>query len=112
MPMSLLLRCLDLAQTRAFYASLPGFGVRDSAEHTLTVEHDGCRLLFTAQDLWNGPPALSGTLYMDVTDVAGLYAAVKDSAPIAWPLQTMPYGSTEFAITDCNGYLLAFQQRR
>jgi len=46
-----------------------------------------------------------------VADAAACYAAVKDKASIAWPLQHMPYGSTEFGVVDCNGYHLAFRQQ-
>lgn len=111
MSLSLLLRCNDLARTRAFYEQLPGFTVHASAENTLTVQAHGATLVFTAQDLWKRPLALSGTVYITVADVDACYAGMKDEAAIAWPLQDMPHGSREFALTDCNGYLLAFQQQ-
>jgi uncharacterized glyoxalase superfamily protein PhnB len=50
-------------------------------------------------------------LYFTVADAAGYYAAIKDKVSIAWPLQKMPYGSSEFGVVDCNGYHLAFQQQ-
>ncbi|MDO9358457.1 MAG: bleomycin resistance family protein [Polaromonas sp.] len=111
MPLSLLLHCKDLAETQAFYAQLPGFTVQATAEHTLTVKAHGATLVFTAQDLWKSPPVLSGTLYITVADVGACYTGLKDRATVAWPLQDMPHGSREFALTDCNGYLLAFQQQ-
>ena len=111
MPLTLLLRCSDPARTKAFYGQLPGFMVQASAEDTLTVQGHGVTLVFTPQDLWKSPPAFSGTLYITVMDVDACYAAMKDLAPVAWPLQAMPHGSREFALTDCDGYLLAFQQQ-
>lgn len=111
MPLTPLLRCLSTDDTRRFYGSVLGFDVHDSAEGTLTVERGGARLIFTSADLWNGAPALTGTLYLTVPDVDALYAAVRDRATIAWPPQDMPYGSREFGLRDPNGYHLAFQQQ-
>ena len=111
MALTLLLRCRDLAETREFYRSALGFDVRDTAEGTVTAERSGDILVFTASDLWGGPPGLSGTIYFTVADVDGRYARVKDKATVAWPLQAMPYGSREFGIRDSNGYHLAFRQQ-
>ncbi|MBY4898515.1 bleomycin resistance family protein [Cupriavidus sp. AU9028] len=110
MSLSLLLYCTDLRQTEAWYAAL-GFDVRASQQNTITVERHGCKLLFTEQDLWNAPPALTGTIYCTIPDVEAFYESVKGRATMAWPLQRMRYGSIEFALIDCNGYLLAFQQQ-
>lgn len=110
MPLTLLLRCNDLEETRNFYRSVLDFSVTDTAG-TLTVEKHGGRLIFTDQDLWQGPPACSGTLYFQVPDADAFFASIKDAAAVAWPIQDMPYGSREFGIRDCNGYHLAFQQQ-
>ncbi|KQO00022.1 hypothetical protein ASF01_03380 [Stenotrophomonas sp. Leaf70] len=111
MALSLLLRCNSLPETGAFYASLPGFSVSPMGREPLVVEGHGCALLFTGTDLWKMPPALSGTLYIAVADVDALWEQVRDRVTVAWPLQDMPYGTREFAINDCNGYYVAFQQQ-
>jgi uncharacterized glyoxalase superfamily protein PhnB len=111
MSVTLLLRCNNIQETRAFYASVLGFAVSASAEGTLTAEKNGGKLVFTAQDLGKSGPVLSGTVYFTVPDVEACYASIKDKAVLAWPLQEMPYGSREFGVTDCNGYTLAFQQQ-
>ncbi|GAB2473828.1 hypothetical protein GCM10027082_26500 [Comamonas humi] len=110
MPLTVLLRCRDLEETRRFYQSVLGFGVRDTAEGTLSAEHSGSVLIFTASDLWGSPLAFSGTFYFSVPDVDGYFASVQDRATIAWPVQDMPYGSREFGVKDCNGYHLAFRR--
>ena len=110
MPLTVLLRCRDLEETRQFYGSVLGFNVRDSAEGTLTAEHHGGALVFTHTDPWGSPLGFSGTIYLTVPDVDGYFASVKDSVGVAWPIQDMPYGSREFGVRDCNGYHLAFQQ--
>ncbi len=110
MPLTPLLRCHDRNLTREHYRDVLGFTVSDSADGTLTVQLQDCRLLFTAQDLWDRDVGCSGTLYLQLADVAHYFATVKDRAQIAWPLQDMPYGSREFGIRDCNGYHLAFAE--
>jgi predicted enzyme related to lactoylglutathione lyase len=111
MSVTLLLRCNNIEETRAFYASVLGFAVASSSEETITAEKHGGKLIFTGQDLWKSGPACSGTIYFTVPDVDSCYASLKDRTAIYWPLQDMPYGSREFGITDCNGYTLAFQQQ-
>ena len=110
MSLSILLRCIDLEQTRKFYESVLCFEVSSTAENTITVAKSDARLVFTSQDLWSSQPGFSGTIYVTVTDLDEYFSIVESKAPIAWPLQVMPYGSREFAVTDCNGYLIAFHQ--
>lgn len=52
------------------------------------------------------------TLYIHVTDVQVLYAKLKGKAVIAKEMHTTFYGSTDFAIQDCNGYILTFSQEK
>lgn len=111
MPVTPLLRCRNLDETREFYCSVLGFQVSAAGVQPLTVEKQGGRLLFTEQDLWAQPTACSATFYFTVADVDADFAAIKAKAPLRWPLQDMPYGSREFGISDCNGYTLAFQQQ-
>ena len=112
MPLTILLRCRDLEETRQFYQSALGFNVRDSAEGTLTAEQQGGTLIFTPGDLWESPPGFSGTIYFTVQDADDYFASVKDKATVLWPIQDMSYGSREFGVKDCNGYHLAFQQQQ
>lgn len=111
MPLTVLLHCPDLGETRKFYRSALGFDVRDTAEGTLTVERSGSALIFTSNNPWGCPPGFSGTLYFTVQDVDSYFASVKDKVPVLWPVQDMPYGSREFGVKDCNGYHLAFRQQ-
>ncbi|NUT77793.1 bleomycin resistance family protein [Pseudomonas sp. C1C7] len=110
MALTLLLRCSDLDGTRRYYRDTLGFTVFDSAQSTLTVVLEDCRITFTQQDLWGTAMACSGTIYCAISEVDRYYDSVKDKVEIAWPLQDMPYGSREFGVRDCNGYYLAFAQ--
>lgn len=112
MPLTILLHCVDLQSTRDFYQSVLGFDCAATLENTFTARKDGASLVFTSQDLWKLGPVLSGTIYITVGDIDSYFAAIKEHVTVAWTLQDMPYGSREFAIVDCKGYLLAFQQDR
>lgn len=108
MKMALLLKCRNLAETAHFYAGKLGFAVEDGAEGTCTVSRGDARIIFTEGDLWKGPPGCTGTFYFYPTDVDAYFASVKNAVRVLWPLQKMPYGTREFGIEDCNGYILAF----
>lgn len=110
MSLSILLRCFDIERTKNFYESVLGFSTASTADSTITVSKYGARLIFTNRDLWRTDPIFSGTIYLTVADVDRYFSAIKDKTSVAWLLQDMPYGSREFAVTDCNGYLIAFQQ--
>ncbi len=63
-------------------------------------------------------PALRGaliggsfTMYIDVPDVKSLFESVKSKVEIIQDMRATFYGSQEFAIKDCNGYILAFSQQ-
>lgn len=111
MPLTVLLHCPNLRETRQFYQSALGFNVRDTAENTLTVEQSGSALVFTSSHPWGSSPGFSGTIYFTVPDVDSYFASVKDKVSVLWPLQDMSYGSREFGVKDCNDYHLAFQQQ-
>ena len=112
MAINLLLRCNSVKQTRQFYSEILGFEISDSAEGSCTVQKEGGTLIFTDANLWSGPPVLSGTVYFFLADVDAYYAKVSKLANVQWPLEEMSYGTREFAVTDCNGYTLAFAQKK
>jgi catechol 2,3-dioxygenase-like lactoylglutathione lyase family enzyme len=110
MPLSILLRCNDVDETRRFYRDALGFSLSDTAEGTLTASGLEGTLIFTESDLWNSMPSFSGTIYFAVPDLDGLYSQVAAKTKIAWGPEVMSYGSREFAVRDCNGYYLAFRE--
>jgi len=55
-------------------------------------------------------PGAGMTLYIHVEDVHALYEKVKGKATIAKEMHDTFYGSTDFAIEDCNGYMLVFSE--
>lgn len=110
-PMRLLLKTTDVSVSKAFYRDRLGFVVRDTEENTCTVEIENQVLIFSESGLWAGEPACTGTVYFSVADLDAYYEKVKDSVAVLWPVQEMSYGSREFGLRDCNGYVLAFAER-
>ena len=50
------------------------------------------------------------TFYIHVSDIHGLYKKLNGKVTIAKEMHETFYGSTDFAIEDCNGYILTFSQ--
>ena len=55
-------------------------------------------------------PCLTGTIYLYPDDVDALWEALKNHAEMIQALQNTYYGLREFAVKDCNGYILSFGQ--
>jgi catechol 2,3-dioxygenase-like lactoylglutathione lyase family enzyme len=51
------------------------------------------------------------TLFMEVADIHGIHASLKDRVPVVMPLEKKWYGVTEFAFTDPDGYVITLAER-
>lgn len=51
------------------------------------------------------------TLYITVSDIQGLFDKINVKVKIVKEMHKTFYGSTDFAIEDCNGYILVFSQQ-
>lgn len=52
----------------------------------------------------------TGSFYFNTDEVDKWWNLVQDKASICYPLENFEYGMREFAVYDCNGYLLQFGQ--
>jgi uncharacterized glyoxalase superfamily protein PhnB len=52
------------------------------------------------------------TLYIDLEGVEALYEEVRRNASVVKDLHDTFYGTQEFSIEDCNGYILTFAETR
>ena len=118
--LSSMLKVTDLSATIKFYTETLGFTVQnqmsddDGTPKWCALKWGNARVMFysaASLDQPPGPPAMTGVLYFNPADVRALWAHLKDRAEVAWPLEEMPYGMLEFAIRDCNGYILSFGQQ-
>jgi uncharacterized glyoxalase superfamily protein PhnB len=117
--LSPMLKVPDLSATITFYTQTLGFSIQnqmtdDNGKPTWCALKWGNAsvMFYSAESLDQppGPPSMTGVLYFNPADVRALWEQLKDRAEVAWPLEEMPYGMLEFAIRDCNGYILSFGQ--
>ena len=111
------LKTNDLDQTVSFYRDLLGFSVGASwpgADPTSCILDQGnVHLSFTTDpNGWYSAPCLAGQLWIEVEDLMALHSKIVGKVKIEWGPEVYEYGRREFAIRDCNGYLLAFSQPR
>ena len=52
----------------------------------------------------------TGSFYINIDDVIALWELLKDKPFVYYKLETFEYGMREFAIKDCNGYIIQFGQ--
>lgn len=122
----------DINRTVDFYSDVLGFefvmGVPEDSQEIVTTMQKGqalgfaimkcgdIEMMFQAKkSLTEEIPEFSAmeiggslTFYIDVEDVKGLYAELKDKVTIIKDMKTTFYGKQEFYIRDCNGYILTF----
>ncbi|MFH1520053.1 MAG: VOC family protein [Candidatus Micrarchaeota archaeon] len=113
----------DVNKTIEFYKSL-GFEVAmtvpdDGKLDWAIVKQESVSLMFQSRkSLTDEMPVLkdkeiggSLTFYIDVDNVEELHKQFKAKATLVRDLHTKPYGMKEFAIQDCNGFVLVFAER-
>lgn len=112
-----MLEASDLRETIRFYTEVLGFtrqAVYPDAESMIwaSLTKDDIDLMFTARNdhSTSAEPTLTGSLYFATDSVDEIWEALKDRGALEYPIENFPYGMREFAIRECNGYLLQFGQ--
>jgi uncharacterized glyoxalase superfamily protein PhnB len=114
----------DVAQTIAFYRDVLGFEVFGKFPEAGTpfwamLKRGAAELMVQEKQNMTGEfalgaiPGLGGSfgLYMSVPDFEAFYESVKNQVTIVEQPHLTFYGAQRFAIRDCNGYLLVFQNK-
>jgi catechol 2,3-dioxygenase-like lactoylglutathione lyase family enzyme len=109
------LKTNDLKATIDFYVKVLGFVCTAAwpagEPASCTLKKEGvCFNFDTDPNKWYAAPCLSGQFWIDVEGVAELHASVADKVTVEWGPEVYHYGRREFAIKDCNGYLLTFSE--
>jgi len=104
----------DVKTTMEYYVNVLGFTLGNHLENWGWgyVNRDDVEFMFAkAPDsvVYNGPQ-FSGSLYINTDDVDGWWIFLKDKATILYPVENFEYKMREFAIKDCNGYIIQFAQ--
>ncbi len=104
----------DLAATTRYYSNVLGFTVRSPSEEGgwAPLLRDAAEIMFSIPNTHMPyvKPCPTGSLYYRTTEMDAWWQALKEKATIAYPLEDFEYGMREFAIIDCNGYMLQFGQ--
>lgn len=114
----------DVNKTVAFYTDVLGFRlvnhVPETGSWVFAIVQSGSSMLMFQEEksLKEEYPQLAKfeqggglTFYIHVDDIQTLYSRLKETVTIAKELHQTFYGSTDFAIEDCNGYILTFSQQ-
>jgi len=113
----------DVGKTVDFYKNVLGFNVLDTVPKeepfVFAIVNTGSVLISFQEEksikeeyprLEKYPQGGCLTLYIRVSDVNGLYEKVNGKAAIVKEMNKTFYHTTEFAIEDCNGFILTFAQ--
>ncbi len=113
----------DVNNTIEFYQKLLGFEVLVTVPEEgqfawAMLKRDTVEIMFQSRtSLGEEIPALqqreiggSLTFYIEVEDVEELYEHLKGNVTIVQDMHKTFYGAQEFAIQDCNGFILAFSE--
>ncbi|TMI69065.1 MAG: bleomycin resistance family protein [Bacteroidetes bacterium] len=102
----------DVRATIDYYVSVLGFDEANYSEDPQwgVVEKHFVQIMFSkpnANVTYSGPQ-FTGSLYLRTDDADAWWGYLKDRATIVYPIEDFSYGMREFAIKDCNGYILQF----
>ena len=114
----------DVERSVRFYRDVLGFAVTATVPETAPyvfaiVQSGGVEVFLNAPEpaiaeypaFKDQPIGGTLTLFIEVMDIAGAHAALKERVPIVMPLEHKWYGVTEFAFADPDGYLITFAER-
>ena len=113
-----MLSTANVQATIDFYINTLGFELENSLrdeEGIITwasLRSGGAVIMFRLpnEHMDERAPALTGSLYFRTGNVTQLWERLKDSTDVLYPLEDFDYNMREFAIRDCNGYVLNFGQ--
>ncbi|NER15073.1 bleomycin resistance family protein [Leptobacterium flavescens] len=111
--LSPMLQVDDMDHTIKYYESVLGFKCESRMnDDWARVERDDISIMFSGRfgQGKDQKPVMTGSIYIFTNPVDDLWKELKDKVDISYPIETFDYGMREFAITDCNGYLLQFGQ--
>ena len=104
----------DVRATIDYYVTVLGF---EEANYVAdwdwgAVERDNVKIMLAKPDEptdYKGSQ-FTGSLYLRTDNVDAWWDQLKDKANVFYNIENFEYGMREFAIKDCNGYILQFGQ--
>lgn len=111
--LSTVLQVNDMGSTIMYYEKTLGFRCHSRmGDDWASVERDNVSIMLSCRygEDKDKKTRMTGSLYIFTNPVEDLWLELKDKAEIFYPIETFDYGMREFAIIDCNGYILQFGQ--
>jgi hypothetical protein len=111
---AVILKALDLAATIDWYQRV-GFQLRgafpDDEPTWAELARDDLVLQFLSGETpWEGPPSLTGSLYVHPVSVQAVHDEVRERVECPWGVEGRPWGARELTLVDPNGYALTFSE--
>jgi catechol 2,3-dioxygenase-like lactoylglutathione lyase family enzyme len=119
--MSPILWTKSIVETIAFYEEVLGFKGQSNFPNFISFEKDDTRIMFVVpqeeSEDYKDPgnkvvffpkPVMTGSIYMFMEDVDGMWEQVKNKARIKSSVADREYLMRDFSILDNNGYELVF----
>ena len=114
----------NVARSVAFYRDVLGFAVDQTVPEEgpyvfAIVKSGAVEIFLNAPEpaiaeypaFANRPIGGTLTLFIETSDIASAYEALKDRVTVVMPLEKKWYGVTEFAFEDPDGYVITFAER-
>jgi uncharacterized glyoxalase superfamily protein PhnB len=100
----------DLQGTIDFYEQKLGFKCISKMERWANMHRDAVEIMLAVpfQEWGFKSPQFTGSLYVYADEIDEIRNELKDKAEVFYPIEDFDHGMREFAIHDCNGYLLQF----
>ncbi|HKV40342.1 MAG TPA: VOC family protein [Blastocatellia bacterium] len=115
--LTILLETDNVEETVTFYTDLLGFTCHSffPAEGPRTwvdLRRDDISIMFSARNAHSTvkTPTMTGSLYFNTDDVDGAWERLNGKVVVEYPIENFDYRMREFAVRDCNGYLIQFGQ--
>lgn len=104
----------DVNATKDYYTGVLGFSVIHHSDNPgwAILKCDAVELMLArpGKDFPYTGMYFSGSFYFETDAVDDWWARLHDKAELFYPIENFSYGMREFAIRDCNGYILQFGQ--
>lgn len=113
----------DMKKTLDFYTNILNFNVSLSMPQTdpffAIINSSNVQIMLYTKDKFSEEipkfrsikMGASVALFIEVDNIDELYTRIKSKVEIIQEIHTTSYGTKEFSINDCNGYVLMFNQK-
>ena len=101
----------DVSATIDYYSNVLGFAKAGMLENGGwgSVVRDNVELMFTSFfEAKAKGEQFPGTFYLYTNDIDAWWEHLKEKAEVFYPIENFEYGMREFAIKDCNGFIIQF----